>query len=421
LIASARSASARSSSATTAIASATRASLRASDTEIILDRTPFYPEGGGPRGDRGFIASTEDEGFEFQVEDTQRHGDLIVHQGHYLSGGPQDASGLVEATVDLGTRDAIRRNHTGTHILHWALREVLGERVAQQGSDIKPELFTFDFTWSQAISEDQLAEIERLVNEKIISNDLVDTAVMSLEDARAKGATALFGEKYGEEVRVLSIGDGYSTELCGGIHCHRSGDVGSLKILRESSVSAGVRRIEAVTGSYAVENAITEHAILSRLARDFKAPASELESRVAELKAQVKELRKQLEKADAAAVSPKEMLSRAEDLGAFRLLVSAFPGDSAALRKVGDAVKSQEKPTLALLMATNDKGVGVLCAMTKDLVSQGWNANDVLRAATSVLGGGGGGRPDFAEGRGQKADQVEAASEAVKAFVKGKL
>ena len=390
--------------------------VKATDNELVLDRTPFYPEGGGPKGDKGIIYAPD--GFEFQVEDTQRIGELIVHHGSFLRGGPQSVSRLAIAEVDRGTRSAIKRNHTATHILHWALRYTLGDEVTQQGSVIKPEAFTFDFAYPRALSDDQLAEIERLVNERIMANDEVDHSEMSYEEAMKKGAVALFGEKYGDKVRVCSIGDGYSTELCGGIHVERTGDIGSMSLVKESNVAANVRRVELVAGGFAVEQAIDAHRILTRLSHTFKVPTSDLLTKIEDLAKQNKELKKEASKARLASVSPKQILGEADQVGETRLLVHKLDdGNAEVLRKVGDAVKAQDDKMAAVLLGPGPKGVMVLSALSSPLVDAGWDARELLKSVTGVLGGGGGGRPDLAQGRGKNADKIDEAVATAKAVM----
>jgi alanyl-tRNA synthetase len=392
--------------------------LSATASELVLDKTPFYPEGGGPKGDRGLIASTIDNGFEFRVDDTQKLGDVIVHRGQFLYGGPENTDSQVEASVDVGYRVAVRRNHTGTHILHWALRSVLGDKVTQQGSVIKPDGFTFDFTYGEPLSQTGLSEIERLANEKIMANDGIEIELCDLESARDKGAMALFGEKYDDEVRVLTIGDGYSTELCGGIHCQSTGEIGSLKIVKEGSVSAGVRRIEAVTGAFAVEDAITNHQVVHQLSLQLKVPPKDILPRIAELFKQIKTLKKEAQKASKAPISTKDVIKTSEEVHGIKVLVTSIAGGANALRQVGDSVKAQTVPTVAVLFAPDKKGVALLAACSKDLVSKGWNAGDLLRAATKIVGGGGGGRADFAQGKGRDAEKVDEAINTVLEVIK---
>ncbi|MEZ0230781.1 MAG: alanine--tRNA ligase, partial [Planctomycetota bacterium] len=235
--------------------------VKATDTEIVLDKTPFYAESGGQEGDEGSITAAEG-GFEFEVEDTQKAGDLVVHVGKWTEGGPQlaKAGAPVIAEIDHARRNLLRKNHTGTHLLHWALREVLGPNATQQGSLVAPDRLRFDFTHGKPVSGEELAEIERLVNDKIVENAVVGTEDLPIAEAKDRGAVAMFGEKYGERVRVLTIGGGYSCEFCGGTHVSRTGDIGVLKILQESSSATGVRRIVATTGPNAIEKSIEEHA-----------------------------------------------------------------------------------------------------------------------------------------------------------------
>lgn len=392
--------------------------LRANDTEMVLNKTPFYPEGGGPKGDKGVIASVAGGGFEFVVEDTQKQGDVIIHHGHYRKGSPANVSGPVEAIVDFGYREAIKRNHTGTHILHWALRNVLGDHVVQKGSIIKPESFTFDFTHPSALTDSELTEIERLINEKILENNEVTARETTLDEAKEQGAIAFFGEKYGETVRVLSIGDGYSTELCGGVHCELTGDIGSLKIVRESSVSSGIRRVECVSGAFAFEHAMNTHRTVQALSAQLKAPVSELLDKVSDLQKRVKELKKLAKQAKKEqSVSPKDLLGQAEVIGGVKVLISKVEGDAGALRRIGDSVKAQSQPTIALLLAEGPKGVTVLGVCTEDMVNDKGSADVMARQSAQVLGGNAGGRKNFAQGKGKDAGKIPEALEAAKAYV----
>ena len=386
---------------------------KATDAEIVLERTPFYAESGGQEGDEGSIVAAEG-GFEFEVEDTQKAGDLIVHVGKWTQGGPQVAKpgAPVIAQVDHGRREALRKNHTGTHLLHWALREVLGPDATQQGSLVAPDRLRFDFTHGKPVGPDELAEIERLVNGRIIENASVETEELPLAQAREKGAIAMFGEKYGERVRVVSVGSGFSCEFCGGTHVRRTGDIGSLKVLQETSSATGVRRIVATTGTWAIERSLEEHAALAQLSRELKVPPEEVVKRVLTILEEMKDLSKRnVAKVQAALPSSRELFAQAKPAGSVRLL-TAVMNDVALddLRRYGDDVKKEAEPLVAFLASVQEGGkLQLVCAISQSLVAKNWHARDLFAPVAKVVGGGGGGSPVLASGGAKDASKLDEA------------
>lgn len=398
--------------------------VKATDNEVVLDKTPFYAESGGQEGDEGTIVAAEG-GFEFEVEDTQKAGDLVVHVGKWTQGGPQlaKAGAPVIAEIDHARRNLLRKNHTGTHLLHWALRTVLGTNATQQGSLVAPDRLRFDFTHGKPVGPDELAEVERLVNEKIIENSSVDTEELPLAAAKEKGAIAMFGEKYGEKVRVLTIGNGFSCEFCGGTHVHRTGDIGAFKVLQETSSATGVRRIVATTGPHAIERSIEEHAALAQLSRELKVPPEQVVTRVLAILDEMKDLaKKNQQKAAAALPSKQELLAQAKPAGSVRLLTVAMKDVSADdLRSYGDAVRDAPEPLVAFLASTLDGGkLQLVCAVSQDLVSRGWHASDLFQTFAKVVGGGGRGSPTLTSGGGKDASKLDEAFATARKLVEEK-
>ncbi|HZV00653.1 MAG TPA: alanine--tRNA ligase [Planctomycetota bacterium] len=387
--------------------------VKATDQEIVLDRTPFYAESGGQEGDEGTITAAEG-GFAFEVEDTQKAGDLVVHVGKWTEGGPQlaKAGAPVIAEIDHARRTLLRKNHTGTHLLHWALREVLGPNATQQGSLVAPDRLRFDFTHGKPVGPDELAEIERLVNAKIVENAAVDTEELPIAQAKEKGAIAMFGEKYGDRVRVLTIGNGFSCEFCGGTHVRRTGDIGAFKVLQEASSATGVRRIVATTGPNAIEKSLEEHAALAQLSRELKVPPEGVVARVMAMLEEMRDLsKKNQQKAQSALPSKQDLLAQAKPAGNVRLLTVAMkdvgPDD---LRSYGDAVRDAPEPLVAFLASTLDGGkLQLVCAISQNLVARGWHAKELFGPFAKVVGGGGGGSPTLASGGGKDATKLDEA------------
>ena len=389
--------------------------------ELVLSETPFYAEGGGQVGDTGRIVSAEGGGFEFEVQDTKRLGQVIVHLGEWLTGDPgavkQGTPAL--AQVDAQRRLRIMRNHSATHLLHWALHKVLSEKATQAGSEVSPNRLRFDFSWASKVGPDELQEVERLVNERIARNEPVVTEELPLGEAKARGAIAMFGEKYGDVVRVVQMGD-FSLEFCGGTHVSRTGDIGLFKIVQEGSVSEGVRRVSALTGDTAVVRAQEDARILATLAQELRVRPEEVPERLARLQEEIKELSRKNKEAMARALpSWDELRAKATAVGDVKLVAAHVPGaDADALRRFGDAVQAQKEPFVGVFLAEDDKGkVPVVAALSGPLVQRGWHSRDLVRAVAGVLGGGGGGnKAELCTGSGKDPQKIpEALAEAERA------
>jgi alanyl-tRNA synthetase len=378
---------------------------------VILDDSPFYPEGGGQVGDSGRLLNEHGQ-VVFNVRDTRRLGAIVVHLGAYE---PKLAAGTaVTAEVDVGLRGKTRKNHTATHLLHKALRDVLGAHVTQQGSHVGPERLRFDFSHTKAVTDKELEAIERAVNAAVISNSALSTTVEDLEAAKARGVIALFGEKYDATVRVVACGD--SIELCGGTHVHASGDIGPFVITQERAVQAGVRRIEALTGLAAYEEIRQRKRLLDEAARALKVPSTELPARIAQLQEQVKELRKkgasgakadlasQLDKARAGLVERRGVLSGSLDLPDV---------DGAGVRELAGQIKGLSKDVAVALFGREGGRVPFMILCEGAALALGLKAGELAKLAAAQLGGGGGGRPELAQGQGLNAASAPLAAQAV--------
>ncbi|MFT7620365.1 MAG: alanyl-tRNA synthetase [Planctomycetota bacterium] len=388
-------------------------------TFLVLAETPFYSECGGQVGDCGQITG---EGFRFQVESTSTEGSLVIHQGQLLEGDANNLPKVVLAEVDEARRLAIMRNHTGTHLLHWALKEVLGDHATQQGSLVAADRLRFDLTHPKAITADELAKIESMVNAKIIENNSLVTTLENLDSAKKRGVTALFGEKYEEDVRVVDIA-GYSTELCGGTHVNATGDIGPFLILSESSVQAGVRRIEAITGLAAVERMQEERTLLRAAVGTLKAKPEELVTRIDALQQQVKELKKTGGKklaADAGTIA-RQLLENAQEVNGSKLIVARIEGGAKDLASVADAIRNNHGAVAGLLLNEDGGKVPLVAFASKDLAGSKVHAGKLAKEVAAVLGGGGGGRPDFAQAGGKNPGEIEAALAAAKAHLEAAL
>jgi len=399
--------------------------LRAGPNEVVLERTPFYAESGGQVGDTGRIAA-EDGSFEFEVLDTQKQGQVFVHIGQWLGGSPETAkSGTpVLALVDGARRKAIRRNHTATHLLHWALHEVLSDKATQAGSEVSPTRLRFDFTWSKRLSPEELAEVERLVNERLCQNDPVLTEEMPIADARERGAIAMFGEKYGERVRVVDVG-GYSVELCGGTHVSRAGDIGSFKIVQDTQLGEGLQRVAALTGPHASVRSWEDSRLLTQIGQELKVPAEQILQRLQGMQDEIKDLRKKNKEALARALpSWDELKGQAQELDGVRVLALEVPGaDANALRQFGDNVQKQSEPFVGVFLSPTDGGkVPVVAALSKPLVDKGWHSRELVQAVAGAMGGGGGGKkPGMCSGSGKDPSKVPDALAAAQQAVRAKL
>ena len=374
------------------------------DAIIILDQTPFYAESGGQCGDAGVLKT--DSGL-FKVLDTQKLGNAIAHHGKLVEGVMAKAD-KVSAQVDAERRNAITLNHSATHLLHAALRKVLGEHVTQKGSLVRAENLRFDFSHLEAVTAAELREVERLVNQQVRRNHAVETNVMDIESAKQKGAMALFGEKYDDEVRVLSMGD-FSTELCGGIHASNTGDIGLFKITSESGIAAGIRRIEAVTGEAALDAIEAQH-------NQYEQKIAESQSKAKLLEKEVQQLKDKL-----ASQAGASLISQVKEIAGIKVLISQLDGaDNKALRGMVDELKNQMGSGIILLGNVADDKVGLIAGVTKDLTGQ-VKAGELVNFVAQQVGGKGGGRPDMAQAGGTDGAALPAALNAAEAWITEKL
>lgn len=387
---------------------------------VVLDRTPFYAESGGQAGDVGYLKVSGSA--EFAVTDTRKHaGTVFAHIGE-LKNGELHVGDSVVAEVDCGRRSATALNHSATHLLHAALRKVLGEHVGQKGSLVEAERLRFDFSHYEPVSREQLIEIERIVNDQIRMNHMVETRIMAIDDAKASGAMALFGEKYDDQVRVLRMGD-FSTELCGGTHVKALGDIGLFKITMETGIASGVRRIEAVTGARAVEWIEADEERLLRIGGMVNAAKDELEDKLAKLLERNKKLEKELDqlKSKLASAAGSDLASQAIEVNGAKVLAASLEGaDPKSLRDTLDQLKNKLGSAVVLLITVNGDKVNLIAGVTKDLTDR-CKAGDLVKLAAEKVGGKGGGRPDMAQAGGSDPSGVPAALEAAKAWAGEKL
>ncbi|KAA1159721.1 alanine--tRNA ligase [Pseudoalteromonas fuliginea] len=380
---------------------------------VVLDRTPFYAESGGQTGDTGTITVA---GGEFNVTNTTKLGNAFAHHGTVQ--GRIGVNDKVDATIDDTRRDSIKKNHTATHILHEALRQLLGDHVGQKGSLVQPDRLRFDFSHFEAVTKDELREIERVVNDEIRRNFALNTELMAIDDAKAKGAMALFGEKYDDEVRVVTIGD-YSIELCGGTHVERAGDIGLFKIVSESGIAAGVRRIEAVTGADAVAYVSEQEQQLSDVAALVKGDSASVLEKVTALLEKSKGLEKQIAQLNdkLASAAGASLLDSIVEINGVKLLVANVEGtESKALRGMVDDLKNKiGSGVIALGVASGDK-VSLIAGVTKDLTGK-VKAGELVNHMAGQVGGKGGGRPDMAQAGGSEPQNLAAALDSVTAWL----
>ena len=379
---------------------------------VVLDRTPFYGESGGQVGDSGYLQGNEAR---FEVSDCQKSSGHHLHIGKLLSGSLKKGDS-VDAEIQSGVRSATAANHSATHLLHAALRKVLGDHVTQKGSLVDSEKLRFDFAHNEAVSAEQLTEIAQIVNAHIRANTQVDTDLCDMETAKAKGAMMLFGEKYGDEVRVLSMGqDRFSVELCGGTHVSRTGDIGVFYILSESGIAAGVRRIEATTAATALQQIEVNNANLTKIAQLLKTKPTDVAEKVDGLLAQIKKQEKELAamKSKLASASAEEWLSEAKAYAGVKFLVKTLEGvDAKSLRDMVDQLKNKLGTSAVVLATVNDGKISVAAGVSKDATSQ-VKAGDLVKLVAGQIGGKGGGRPDMAQGGGSDVDALPAAMASV--------
>jgi alanyl-tRNA synthetase len=404
---------------------------------VVLNQTPFYAESGGQVGDTGVL--TGEGGVRFRVTDTQKKaGDLFVHIGT-VEQGTLAAGAALQLEVDHARRASIRAHHSATHLLHEALRQVLGDHIAQRGSLVAPDRLRFDFVHPKPITPDELARVEDIANDVVLENDEVITRLMAVDDAREAGARALFGEKYGDEVRVVSMGRGacehgtnalgWSVELCGGTHVKRTGDIGLISVISESAVASGVRRIEALTGRYARKHANDTMQLAKSAASELRSPLEEMPARIAALIEERKRLERDLSEArrklamsgGAAAANGSEAAAGVREVGNVKLMTRAVEGiEMKDLKSLADDGKKQlGSGVVAIVGVTGDGKAGVVVGVTADLTSR-YNAVDLVRVASEALGGkGGGGRPDMAQAGGPDGAKADAALSAIEKAMAG--
>lgn len=385
---------------------------------VVLDQTPFYAESGGQVGDKGELKGAN---FSFAVEDTQKYGQAIGHIGK-LAAGSLKVGDAVQADVDEARRARIRLNHSATHLMHAALRQVLGTHVSQKGSLVNDKVLRFDFSHNEAMKPEEIRAVEDLVNAQIRRNLPIETNIMDLEAAKAKGAMALFGEKYDERVRVLSMGD-FSTELCGGTHASRTGDIGLFRIISESGTAAGVRRIEAVTGEGAIATVHADSDRLSEVAHLLKGDSNNLADKVRSVLERTRQLEKELQqlKEQAAAQESANLSSKAIDVNGVKLLVSELSGvEPKMLRTMVDDLKNQLGSTIIVLATVTEGKVSLIAGVSKDVTDR-VKAGELIGMVAQQVGGKGGGRPDMAQAGGTDAAALPAALASVKGWVSAKL
>lgn len=385
---------------------------------VILDQTPFYAESGGQVGDKGELKGA---GFSFAVSDTQKYGQAIGHIGKVASGSLK-VGDAVQADVDEARRQRIRLNHSATHLMHAALRQVLGIHVAQKGSLVNDKALRFDFSHFEAMKPEEIRAVEDLVNAQIRRNLAIETNIMDIDAARASGAMALFGEKYDDRVRVLRMGD-FSTELCGGTHAARTGDIGLFRITSESGTAAGVRRIEAVTGEGAMAILHAQSDQLNDIAQLLKGDSHNLGEKVRAALERTRQLEKELQqlKEQAAAQESANLSSKAEEINGVKLLVSELTGvEPKMLRTMVDDLKNQLGSTIVVLATVADGKVSLIAGVSKDVTDR-VKAGELVGMVAQQVGGKGGGRPDMAQAGGTDASALPAALASVKGWVSAKL
>ncbi len=389
--------------------------IQAGDTAVVvLDRTPFYAESGGQIGDSGYLLK---DGAEFRVKDTQKKGSVILHWGDVISGTFNNRDTL-RAEVD-ELRQDIKLNHSATHLLHEALRHVLGKHVTQKGSLVDARRLRFDFTQSQALTIDEINRVEELVNAQIRQNYPIALAEMKIEEAKASGAMALFGEKYADEVRVISMGD-FSTEICGGTHANRTGDIGLFKIINETACSAGVRRIEAVTGPEALKWVQSTTSKLNAVSQVLRTQPDELNEKLQLLLQQVKTQQREIAKLQQQLASNQSgsLTDQLQQVGDIQVLAVKLPEvDRDALRKTMDELKSKLDKAAIILATVKDNKVVLIAGVTKNCLNH-FNATQLLNQVARQIGGKGGGRADLAQGGGEDVDKLQSALDSVATWIK---
>jgi len=384
------------------------------ETLVILDKTPFYAESGGQVGDSGALIGDK---FEFQVTDTQKIGDHVGHIGALAKGSVSKGDGVL-ARINKQARNQTALNHSATHLLNSALRTVLGDHVEQRGSLVNEEKLRFDFVHQKQVTKDEIKEIEAIVNSEIRANSKATTETMPIKEAEKKGALAFFGDKYGEEVRVLSMGGDFSVELCGGTHVQRTGDIGYFKVITETSISAGVRRIEALTGEAAVNLSQDSHDNLDSLALKLNTSSEEVRDKISQLIDSNKTLKQELDKLRSSSLSAtaSDMSLESEEMAGLKVIAKKMEGlDSSVLRETADKLRNKEKNSLIVLISIFEDKVPLVIATHKELDQI--DARDVMNHLVNLLGGSGGGRSDFAQGGVEKVEDIEIALASLSEFL----
>ncbi len=393
--------------------------ISGTDAAIVLDKTPFYAEMGGQTADHGNIGTEP----HFEVTDVQKNkGGKYLHYGRLLDGSMK-VGDTVSASIYTDRRQAIRRAHSATHLLDAALKKVLGDHVHQAGSLVEPDRIRFDFTHFESITPEQLSEIDRLVNDAILEGYPVITEVLPIEEAKKKGAVAMFGEKYGDVVRVVEMGD-FSMEFCGGTHLDNTAKAGSFRIKSEGSVASGVRRIEATVGRLTLETVNRNQEVLFHAAQMLKTSPGELEIRIEQQLAEMKALRQAVEqfKAEASLGEARSFLMSAKDMYGLKILTARRDGlDANAMRKMGDFLRDKEPGVIGVLASVNGGKITFQAVCGKEAVKRGVKAGDIIKAITPICGGKGGGKPDSAMGGGSDVLKLDDALAAVDNFIAGKL
>ncbi len=392
--------------------------LEGQTARVVLDQTPFYAESGGQTGDAGILVSANAR---FVVTDTLKLGGAHAHLGR-LESGELRLGDRLQARVDEQRRRAVALNHSATHLLHAALRQVLGKHVQQKGSLVAPDRLRFDFSHGQAMTPEELRCVEQLVNDEIRNNAAAETRLMSFDDAVAAGAMALFGEKYDSEVRVLSLGD-FSVELCGGTHVARAGDIGLFKIVSEGGVAAGVRRIEAVTGQAAYEWIVQTEQLLRDVAAMVRGGRDDVEAKVRELIERSRRLEKEVQqlKAKLASGQGGDLSTQAKDIGGIKVLAARIvDADAKSLRAAVDDLKAKLGSSVIVLASVQDGKVVLVAGVSADLLGR-FKAGDIVGAVAAQVGGKGGGRADFAQAGGTQPENLDPALAGVEAFVSSRL
>jgi alanyl-tRNA synthetase len=388
---------------------------------LALDQTPFYAESGGQVGDSGVLVG---DGVEFSVADTQKEGDLWIHVGHLIK-GKLAVGQTLRATVDEERRAGIRRAHSATHILHHALHCTVGKNATQRGSKVQKDELRFDFAHNQALTQDEIRQVEDIINECVAQGAVVATELLPIEAARSKGAMALFGEKYPDEVRVVSMGN-FSVELCGGTHLTNTGQIGLCRVTSEEPIAKGVRRITAITGPKALQRGRETDELVAQLQRMLKAPqSSELVPRVEALQNEIRGLTKQIAELTSASVADAigGLVEHAEVVNGVKLIARLLPGVTReALRDFADQLREKHSPVALILGAEIDGKVALIAAVSKALVKdKSLHAGNAVKAAAIVAGGGGGGRPDMAEAGAKLVEKLDEAIEAGKTELRKQL